>query len=126
MFSKDCRPGHLTFVQFIVTGGLAGISFLLLEDFHLDLTLRFTIGVLYLAIFATVIALFVQARFQKDTTPTRSAVVFSVEPVVAAVVAYIVLGEHLGNLGVLGAAMITSGVLLSEFSDLLFKSPDTQ
>jgi drug/metabolite transporter (DMT)-like permease len=108
-----------------VTGGLAGLSFFFFEDYHLSLTPEFTLGVLYLAVFATVIALFVQVKFQKDTTPTRSAVVFSVEPVVAAIVAYIVLGEHLGNFGVLGAALISSGVLLSEFSDLLFRSPST-
>jgi drug/metabolite transporter (DMT)-like permease len=113
MFSQECEPVHLTFVHFFF------------EDYHLSLTPEFTLGVLYLAVFATVIALFVQVKFQKDTTPTRSAVVFSVEPVVAAIVAYIVLGEHLGNFGVLGAALISSGVLLSEFSDLLFRSPST-
>jgi drug/metabolite transporter (DMT)-like permease len=122
MFSQNCDPSHLTFMQFSVTAVLAGISFLFFEDFHLVLNPEFTVGVLYLAIFATVIALFVQARFQKDTTPTRSAVVFSVEPVIAAVVAYLVLGERLGEYGILGAGLIMAGVVFSEFSDSLFKS----
>jgi drug/metabolite transporter (DMT)-like permease len=63
----------------------------------------------------------VQVRYQKDTTPTRSAVVFSVEPVVAAIVAYFVLGERLGEYGILGASLIMAGVAVSEFSDSLFK-----
>jgi drug/metabolite transporter (DMT)-like permease len=121
IFSQNCDASHLTFMQFAVTAGLAGLSYLVFEDFHMVLNLEFTIGVLYLAIFATVIALFVQVRYQKDTTPTRSAVVFSVEPVVAAIVAYFVLGERLGEYGILGASLIMAGVAVSEFSDSLFK-----
>jgi drug/metabolite transporter (DMT)-like permease len=122
IFSQNCEASHLTFMQFAVTAGMAGISFFLFENFRLVLNVQFTVGVLYLAIFATVIALFVQTRFQKDTTPTRSAVVFSVEPVIAAVVAYFVLGERLGEFGILGAGLIMAGVGISEFSDVLFKS----
>jgi len=122
MFSQNCDETHLTFMQFLITTGLAGIGCLLFENIQLIANVEFTVGVLYLAIFATVIALFVQTRFQKDTTPTRSAVVFSVEPVVAAIIAYVVLGEHLGAYGILGAGFIVAGVLVSEFSDSFFKA----
>jgi len=125
IYSQDCEASHLTFVQFVVTAALAAIGCLFFEDFHIVVNAEFTVGVLYLAIFATVIALYVQARFQKDTTPTRSAVVFSVEPVIAAIVAYFVLGEHLGDLGVLGGSLIVAGVLVSEFSDVLFRTRGT-
>ncbi len=124
IFSQNCDETHLTFMQFVVTAGLAGVAYLFFESFHLVVSLEFTLGVSYLAIFATVIALFVQVRFQKDTTPTRSAVVFSVEPVVAAVSAYLVLGERLGEYGILGGALIMAGVVVSEFSDLLFRAFD--
>ncbi len=122
IFSQNCEASHLTFMQFGVTAGLASLSFFFFEDFHLVLSSKFIVGVFYLAIFATVIALFVQARYQKDTTPTRSAVVFSVEPVIAAIVAYLVLGERLGNYGILGAILIMTGVAVSEFSDFIFKT----
>lgn len=122
IFSQDCEPSHLTFMQFVTTTILAGLSFFFFEDFRLKVNLEFSVSVLYLAIFATVIALFVQARFQKDTTPTRSAVVFSLEPVIAAVFAYFVLNEHIGTLGIFGAGLIMAGLIVSEFSDLLFKS----
>ena len=122
IFSQDCDASHLTFVQFVVTTLLSGLTFLFFEHFRLTLNSEFTVGVLYLAVFATVIALFVQAKYQKDTTPTRSAVVFSAEPVIAAIAAYIVLGEHLGQYGILGAGIIMAGVLVSEFSDSLFKT----
>ena len=122
IFSQNCDEMHLTFMQFAVTAGLAGFAYLFFENFRLIVSLEFTLGVIYLAIFATVIALFVQARFQKDTTPTRSAVVFSVEPVIAAVAAYLVLGERLGEYGILGGGLIVAGVVVSEFSDTLFKA----
>ncbi|HEY6952736.1 MAG TPA: DMT family transporter [Bacteroidota bacterium] len=122
IFSQDCEAVHLTFMQFVTTAVLAGLSFFIFEDFRLTVNFEFTAGVLYLAVFATVVALFVQAKYQKDTTPTRSAVVFSTEPVIAGIVAYVVLNEHLGNLGILGAGLITAGVLVSEFSDSIFKS----
>jgi drug/metabolite transporter (DMT)-like permease len=125
IFSQNCEASHLTIMQFAVTAALASLSFLFFEDFHLVLSTGFVVGVVYLAIFATVIALFVQARYQKDTTPTRSAVVFSVEPVIAAIVAYLVLGERLGDYGILGAALIMTGVAVSEFSDFIFKATRT-
>jgi drug/metabolite transporter (DMT)-like permease len=59
----------------------------------------------------------VQTRFQKETTPTRAVVIFSIEPVIATVIAYVLLGETLGALGVLGGALIVAGVLVSEFAE---------
>ena len=74
-------------------------------------------SLLYLTFFATVLTTFVQTRFQKNTTPTRAVIIFSVEPVFASVIAYLLLAERLGELGVLGGALIVGGVLLSELSD---------
>jgi drug/metabolite transporter (DMT)-like permease len=122
IFSQDCEPAHLTFVQFVATAMLAGISFLLFEGFRLHWSARFTMGVLYLALFATVIAIFVQAKYQKDTTPTRSAVIFSVEPVIAAIFAYFLLEEQIASAGLVGAALIMCGVIVSEFSESLLKA----
>jgi drug/metabolite transporter (DMT)-like permease len=73
----------------------------------------------YLTILATVFTTYVQTRFQKDTTPTRAVIIFSIEPVIATVIAYILLGETLGTWGVVGGALIIAGVLVSEFADAL-------
>jgi drug/metabolite transporter (DMT)-like permease len=59
----------------------------------------------------------VQTKYQKETTPTRAVLIFTVEPVWASIIAYIVLGEQLGALGILGGALIIGGVLASELSD---------
>jgi drug/metabolite transporter (DMT)-like permease len=70
-------------------------------------------------VFATLVALFVQVKYQKDTTPTRAAVIFSVEPVFAAVMAYLFANEVLGVSGILGGGLIVAGMLISELSDVL-------
>jgi drug/metabolite transporter (DMT)-like permease len=71
----------------------------------------------YLTLLATLATTWVQTRFQKETTPTRAVVIFSVEPVIAAAVAYVTLGELLGLSGMIGGGLILVGVLVSEFSD---------
>jgi len=108
---------QLTFVQFLLCGVLGLASALLFEDIKINVTREFTFSLLYLTVFATIVAMWVQNRYQGDTTPTRAALIFSLEPVVAAVLAYFVRGENIGVVGIFGGAMIVSGVLLSELSD---------
>ena len=108
---------QLTFVQFL-SCGIAGFLFaMFFEDIRVGYDTHTIAGFLYLTIFATVITMWIQNRFQGDTTPTRAAVIFAMEPVVAAVFAYFVLSEMIGMLGVLGGIIIIAGLLLSEFSD---------
>ena len=75
------------------------------------------VAILYLTIFATVLTTFMQTRYQKETSPTRAAVIFTIEPVFAAVSAALVLGEQIGVGGAAGGGLIIGGVLLSELSD---------
>jgi drug/metabolite transporter (DMT)-like permease len=116
VFSKGSDHVQLTVAQFVVCTILglatAGVG----ENIRFVPTPGVLGSLLYLTVFATVIAITVQVRFQKDTTPTRSAVIFSIEPVLAAGFAYILLGEMLGPLGVLGGGLIVVGVLVSELS----------
>jgi len=75
------------------------------------------VAILYLTIFATALTTFMQTRYQKETSPTRAAVIFTIEPVFAAVSAALVLGEQIGVGGAAGGGLIIGGVLLSELSD---------
>ncbi|MCX6143407.1 MAG: DMT family transporter [Ignavibacteriales bacterium] len=116
VFSKGQDPVHLTIAQFVVCAVLGFAAAFLFEPVRFHPTTAAYGALLYLTIFATVIALFIQTRFQKDTTPTRSAVIFSIEPVLAAGFAYVVLGEVLGVPGMVGGGLILGGVLVSELS----------
>ena len=108
---------QLTFVQFLFCG-LAGLAFAFpFEEIRVVFTGAYVLSLLYLTLFATVLAMWVQTRYQGDTTPTRAAVIFAMEPVIAAFFAYLVRGELIGLAGQFGGGMIIAGLLLSEFSD---------
>ena len=116
VFSKGQDPVHLTVAQFVTCAILGFASSFIFETVRFAPTTGAYGALIYLTIFATVIALFVQTRYQKDTTPTRSAIIFSIEPVLAAGFAYVILGEVLGVMGMIGGGAIVAGVLISELS----------
>jgi drug/metabolite transporter (DMT)-like permease len=115
--SREMSPLQVTFIQMGVIAVLSTVSVILFETPRFALTGQSILTLLYLTFLATALTTYVQSRFQKDTTPTRAVVIFSIEPVFAAAIAYILLGEQLGNMGILGGALIIGGVLLSEISD---------
>lgn len=108
---------QLTYVQFLVCGMLGLISAIIFEDSYIIFSWQFISGLLYLTIFATIISMWVQNQFQGDTTPTRAALIFAMEPVIAAGFAYYFRNEIIGVIGVFGGIIILLGLLISEFSD---------
>ena len=108
---------QLTFVQFALCGILGFLAGVVFEHPRIGTSSGFIAELLYLTIFATVITMWIQNRFQGDTTPTRAAVIFALEPVVAAILGYVVRGEVLGIAGIIGGAIILAGLLVSEFSE---------
>jgi drug/metabolite transporter (DMT)-like permease len=119
VISREMTTERLVFMQIASTGILAWIAVLAFEVPVVSFSTTSIVALLYLTLLATVLTTYVQTRFQKDTTPTRAAVIFSVEPVIASVSAYFVLGEQIGPLGVVGGGLIFAGVLLSELSDAI-------
>jgi drug/metabolite transporter (DMT)-like permease len=117
VISKEMTTEHLTFLQIASTGVYAWIAVAFFEHPVVSFSPLSLLSLVYLTFLATVLTTYVQTRFQKDTTPTRAVVIFSVEPVIASVSAYFVLGEQLGALGVVGGGLIIAGVLISELSD---------
>jgi drug/metabolite transporter (DMT)-like permease len=116
VFSKDVAPEGLTLAQFLFSG-IAGLAIAVaIEPLEVIFTQGLVIAILYLTVFATIVAIYVQTKYQKDTTPTRAAVIFSAEPVFAGIIAYVVLNEVIGALGLLGGGLIVAGVLVSELS----------
>lgn len=73
------------------------------------------VAIVFLAIFATAFNFTVQTWAQQYTSPTRAAVIFTMEPVFAAIFAFWWGGEVLRSRGYIGAALILAGIILSEF-----------
>ena len=56
--------------------------------------------------------------FRSYTTSTRTAVIYMLEPVVAWVTSYVLVGEGLAGRAAAGAALILGGVMLVELKPL--------
>ncbi|MFQ5797943.1 MAG: DMT family transporter [Bacteroidota bacterium] len=121
IYSKGQDAIHLTFLQLGVITVLSLIAALGTEEISITYSTRFLVGLGYTGVLATVLTTYLQTRYQRDTTPTRAAVIFTLEPVFAAVFAYLILKEIIGLLGLLGGALIFSGLVVSELADVLNK-----
>lgn len=71
-------------------------------------------AILITGFLATALAFFIQNRFQPLSTPTQAAIIFSAEPIFAGLFGYLLLGERLGGLQLLGAAAILGGIVASQ------------
>jgi drug/metabolite transporter (DMT)-like permease len=67
-------------------------------------------------LFATIFAFLVQTSMQRITSPTHTALIFCMEPVFAALYAYVTIDERLGLKGLIGAILIFGGMLLAQVS----------
>jgi drug/metabolite transporter (DMT)-like permease len=117
--SHDMSPLQITFLQVATNAVLALAAMSLFERAPLTFSHGTAIGIVYLTLIATVMTTFLQAKYQKDTTPTRAVVIFTIEPVFASITAALFLGERLGWLGMIGGGCIVMGVLVSELSDVV-------
>jgi drug/metabolite transporter (DMT)-like permease len=74
---------------------------------------------LYLAIPASLIALYIMLRFQPATTPVRASILYAMEPLFATLIALVYPGIWPAFHEWIGGAFILCGVILSEVSSLL-------
>ncbi len=75
-------------------------------------------AILITGLFATALAFTIQAWAQRHTTATRTALIYMLEPVVAWMTSYLLVGEGLSGRAAAGAALILGGVLLVELKPL--------
>jgi drug/metabolite transporter (DMT)-like permease len=116
----DYKP--LVFLQISVTGILGILSAFVLSfwglevpHFKLSANLLFAVG--YTSILATIITTIIMTKFQKLILPARAGIIYSLEPIFSAIVAFFVLSEKISNFGIIGGALIFSGLLVSELLD---------
>src|SRR5947207_3519224 len=75
---------------------------------------RLWLALLYLALFATLLAFGIQTWAQKILPPVRVALISSLEPVFAALWAALLIGERLSGRELFGGALIILGVAVGE------------
>jgi len=71
-------------------------------------------ALLVTGVFASALGFLVQTWAQQSTSATRTALVFTLEPVWAALFGFTLAGDRLGGVGWAGCAVIMVGILLTE------------
>jgi drug/metabolite transporter (DMT)-like permease len=117
IFSKKHDVSKLTLLQLIVTCTLALAVAPLVETVEIHFTVGLVWALLYTSILATVLATYLQTKYQRETTPVRAAIIYSMEPVLANIIAFFAFREFVGTIGVLGGILIIAGLLTSELID---------
>jgi drug/metabolite transporter (DMT)-like permease len=104
----------ISFLQVGVAAALGVCTFWWAETpaVHWSPMVLFALGVT--GLLATALAFTIQAWAQQHTTPTRTAIIFALEPVMAWITSYCLTGEVLSRRAVGGATLILAGILLVE------------
>nr|WP_255724629.1 DMT family transporter [Shimazuella soli] len=121
------KVGTYTFViwQLITVTVLSGISSLCFESVKIDVLGKPVVwtAILITSALATVYAFVAQTIVQKKVPSARVAIIFTLEPVFAAIGDYYVNGITLSNEELFGCSIIILGILLAEIPWKIKKDP---
>lgn len=115
LYTQRFHPLFMLWIQFVLAVIYGGIVYpFLFKEPWIALTANQWLGVGYLVLLPTIACYFTQVYFQKLTDTTRAALIYTLEPVFAAIIAYLFIAEKLTLRGWLGAALIFIAMILSE------------
>ncbi len=106
------KPIVLTSLQIIVVAALSWGWALPHLSVLRELSPSALSALLYLALFATALVLWLQALAQRVVPAYAAALIFALEPVFAAIFAYFMLGETLSPQGWLGGGLVVVAMIL--------------
>jgi drug/metabolite transporter (DMT)-like permease len=115
----------LFFAQLITVAVLAWITAIFFhsvsfESLYLNVNGNLINGILYTSVLATFVNFGLQTKFQKEVSPTKAGIIYSFEPIFAALFAYFLLNEKISNFGAIGGVFIFGGLIISEIYDYYF------
>lgn len=113
--SREHDAAALTLIQLSVVAVLSlAVSVPLEVVWPAQVDAQLGLVLLLAALIPTALAFWVQTRYQRQTTPTRAAMIFNLEPVFSAVLAHLLLAEALGWHVVLACLLIVGGMCATE------------
>ena len=116
-YAKSCDPLSIAAIQVITVGLLSLVPAFILESplsvlpklIHSQIAIR---NLLILSIGCTSIAYLAANYAQSVISSSRAALLYVFEPIFAALIAWVLLGENMGTQGIIGAFLITLATLL--------------
>jgi len=112
--APSADPGLLTLLQIATGAALGAASFWWLEPVRLTWSSGVLFALAVTSLLATALAFWVQTWAQGYSSPTRIALIFTLEPVFAWLTSYLFTGETLSRRGTGGAILILAGILAVE------------
>ncbi|SHE35857.1 DMT family transporter [Clostridium fallax] len=113
-FVKKEDPSLITSIEMITAGILSIIFLIFRREYTFTFTINAIMPAIYLGIFSTTIAFFIQTLAQKYTTETKAAIILSTEAVFGSIFSIIILNEQLTFKLIIGCLLIFLAILISE------------
>ncbi len=115
-YVKECNIYNLVVFEFLVVTVFSFVCAILFDKTLSPSTLNntFIFAIIITAVFATVFAFFIQTAMQRYTTPVKTAIIFTLEPVSAGLAGYFFANEVLNAWQFFGVFLILFGVLFAE------------
>ncbi|NOV03999.1 DMT family transporter [Paenibacillus planticolens] len=112
---KNSDSLNLGILQLGFAGAFGLLFSFIFETPSLPATLNGWISILVLSLVCSAFGFVVQPLAQKYTTPTRTGLIFALEPVFAALFGFLFAHEILPLRGYIGAALVLLGVVVSDW-----------
>ena len=115
-------PFFIALLQNLIVATLSFVLVIIFEEIDFSKIKLETIEILYAGILSGGAAFALQLFGQKNISAAPAAIVMSLEGVVAAISAWIILSQILGINNVIGCLLILTGVLLSQLAPIYEKN----
>ncbi|MBP7795366.1 MAG: EamA family transporter [Elusimicrobiales bacterium] len=112
---------NLSFHQFWMVGVISAVAVILSgESFYVSTPAGWMI-IIFLALFPTLSAFFIQMTAQKYADPFKVGIIFTLEPVFSAIFAWTVGGEKIILLKAIGGFLIFFSMIAVEVDEIVFR-----
>jgi len=115
-------PFFIALMQNIIVATLSFILVVIFEEFDFSKIKLETIEILYAGILSGGVAFALQLFGQRNILAAPAAIVMSLEGVVAAIAAWVILNQILGFNNIIGCLLILGGILLSQLAPIYEKN----
>src|SRR5690625_4897459 len=119
-FVETEKPVSLTIIQFSSAALIGFIVIFICSEMHFSAVLTPFFSLIYLGIFSTGIAFFLQTYAQQFVSETKSAIILSTEAVWGMFFSIIIIQEIVTLKMAIGAAIIIVAILITELKQRIF------
>jgi len=115
-------PFFIALMQNLIVATLSFILVVIFEEFDFSKIKLETVEILYAGILSGGVAFALQLFGQRNISAAPAAIVMSLEGVIAAIAAWVILNQILELNNIIGCALILGGILLSQLAPIYEKN----